>query len=195
MRSKEFNSNSVLEKCIQLFWNTSYGGCSVKDIVEKTNVNRFSLYEEFEHKEGILLASIDLYRERYSNPKFDLLNKEDELFKVLFNFFMSFMHDTEKYPSGCYIIRLATELADNNSEVKLKLNEYLNALEHQFTLVLQKHPETKNSAHFFAKHLVGLFCSLTTFCVIHSFIERESLVTSGISLLLKKQSNHATYTS
>lgn len=193
MRLKEFNANSVLDKCIHLFWNASFGSCAIKDIVAATKVNRFSLYEEFNNKEGILLASIDLYEERYSSLKFDILNRDGNLHEVLYAFYMSFMQDEEHHPSGCYIIRIATELADANTDVKTKLNSYLETLEQQFTLLLLKYNETKSTAPYLAKHLTGLFCSLTTFCVIHSFRERKSLVTSGISLLLKNHLNHATY--
>lgn len=193
MRYKEFNSNKVLDTCIQLFWNTSFGGCAVNEIVKATNVNRFSLYEEFENKEGILLASIDLYEQRYNQQKFDLLDKEGSIEDVLYNFYMSYMNDEATHPPGCYIIRISTELADNNMDVKNKLDLYLKKLEQHLKLFLLKHAETSERAVYLAKHLTGLFCSLTTFCVIHEFNERKSLVNNGISMLLKNQSNHATY--
>ncbi len=193
MRYKEFNSNKVLETCINLFWDSSFGACSIKNIVSATNVNRFSLYEEFDNKDGILLASISLYQKRYSVEKFELLKKEGDLQEVLYNFYMSFMSDKQAHPSGCYIIRIATELADNNSAIKAKLDQYLKELEQHFITLLLNHPDTKNISEYLAKHLTGLFCSLTTYCVIHSFKERESLVNSGISILLKNHSNHATY--
>ena len=84
-------------------------------------------------------------------------------------------------------------LADNNSAIKAKLDQYLKELEQHFITLLLNYPDTKNISEYLAKHLTGLFCSLTTYCVIHSFKERESLVNSGISMLLKNHSNHATY--
>jgi len=59
--------------------------------VSATNVNRFSLYEEFENKNGILLASIDLYQKRYLVKNFELLKKDDSSQEVLFNFYISFI--------------------------------------------------------------------------------------------------------
>ncbi len=91
MRYKEFNSNKVLETCINLFWDSSFGACSIKNIVSATNVNRFSLYEEFDNKDGILLASISLYQKRYSVEKFELLKKEGDLQEVLYNFYINFI--------------------------------------------------------------------------------------------------------
>ena len=193
MRYKEFNSNKVLETCINLFWNSSFGAVSVKEIVIATNVNRFSLYEEFENKEGILLASLDLYEERYSSLKFELLHKEGDLNDILFNFYMSFMKDEETHPSGCFIIQISTELADSNTDVKTKLDLYLKEIEQQFLEFLLRYPETKDTSDYLSKHLTGLFCSLTTSCVIRSFKERETLVNNGISMLLKNHTNYGTY--
>ena len=66
MRYKEFNRNKVLEDCIQLFWEKGFNSCSISDIVERTKVNRYSLYEEFEDKDGILLQTLILYKKRYT---------------------------------------------------------------------------------------------------------------------------------
>ena len=54
MRYKEYHPNRILEKSIELFWTNGVNGCSINDIVEYTGVNRFSLYNEFENKNGIL---------------------------------------------------------------------------------------------------------------------------------------------
>ena len=62
----------------------------LKILLATTKVNLFSLYQEFENKEGILEDSLALYLERYSNPKIELLNKNRTITEVLTNFFMSF---------------------------------------------------------------------------------------------------------
>ena len=64
MRYKEFHKNTVLEKCIPLFWKNGFGACTISDIVRTTGVNRFSLYEEFNNKEGILHNALALYQQR-----------------------------------------------------------------------------------------------------------------------------------
>lgn len=60
MRYKEYNRNKVLEQSLAVFWQKGFNGCSVNELVEITGVNRFSLYSEFENKEGILYASLNL---------------------------------------------------------------------------------------------------------------------------------------
>ncbi len=64
MRYKEYNVNSVLKKTIRLFWKRGFRGCSINDLVDETNVNRFSLYHEFSNKEGILYHSLEYYQKK-----------------------------------------------------------------------------------------------------------------------------------
>ena len=91
MRYKEYNVNRVLEQSIDLFWQKGYNGCSINDIVEKTGVNRFSLYHEFENKEGILYRSLNLYRERYSKEKLHLLNSDGKLTETIKNYYLAYL--------------------------------------------------------------------------------------------------------
>lgn len=195
MRYKEFNSKKVLEDCISLFWDRGFGSCAIKDIVSATKVNRFSLYEEFENKEGILLASMALYIERHSNPKLEILNQDKQLNEILSSFYLSFMQDELSHPPGCYVIHISTELADSNPVIKNILDKYLKKTEEKLQLCLERYSETKENSSFLARHLTGLFCTLTCFCVIQSFEERKSLVQNGINMLLKKHLKYVTHTS
>lgn len=145
MRYKEYNVNSVLEKCIQLFWKTGFRACSINDIVETTGVNRFSLYEEFNNKEGILLAALQLYKERYSSEKFKLLENYGMLEKVLYDFYVSFFESLEQQ-DGCFVIHIGTELADNDIQIKIFVENYIKDIEELFIQLLNKHLKTKSNS-------------------------------------------------
>lgn len=190
MRYKEFNTQRVLEDCISLFWDNGFGACAINDIVSKTNVNRFSLYQEFENKEGILHQSMQLYQHRYSNEQQKLLLSNKPLKTVLKEFFISFLSDSNTHPTGDYILHIATELADTNSKVKNTLDTYLNNLQSQFKLLFNKHLETKSHATFLAKHVTALFCTSMCYSVIHPYQNRISLVDNGLNILLNKTTNH-----
>lgn len=186
MRYKEFNSNKVLEDCISLFWKNGYGSASIKDIVDKTRVNRYSLYNEFENKEGILLRSLDLYRERYSYPRFQLLDSEGELKEVLVEFYDSFLGRQEAHLPGCYVIFIASELADSDRAVKEILDGYLSELEDRFGRLLEKHQIDGLYKLSIVKRLTGLFCNSTCFCVIQSPEERISYIENSLDLILNQ---------
>ncbi len=183
MRYKEYNPNKVLEKAIELFWKNGVNGCSINDLVEHTGVNRFSLYNEFENKQGILYASFDLYRERFCKSKFSILDKDGELIQILIEFFMSFLEDTEFVP-GCYIIHIGTELADSDALVKDNLKSYLNEIESLFSKLLTRHDCSESKSKFLSKHLLGLYCTAMSFCLIHSREEQEKYLLNGVQLIL-----------
>lgn len=193
MRYKEYNTKSVLEKCIPLFWEKGFRATSIQEIVETTGVNRFSLYHEFQNKEGILYNALKLYQERYGSPKFNILNKEGELAAVLQEFYLSFLQSQEKH-QGCFYIHIGTELADDDPEIKSLIIDYLSSLESTLIERLLKEEKTKGNPDFYARHLVALFCTSMSFCLIHSEKQKEHHIANGIKVILNKKFNYATGT-
>ena len=186
MRYKEFNSNKVLEDCITLFWKNGYGSCSIKDIVEQTRVNRYSLYNEFENKDGILLAALSLYRERYSDKRFQLLQAEGPLNNTLLDFYSAFLNETEAHVPGCFVIYIASEKADSDPIIKARLDHYLSDLEEHFRQLLSKHGIEGTRQDSVVKRLTGLFCNSTCYCVIQSPEERISYIKNSLNLILNE---------
>ena len=183
MRYKEYNRNAILEKAILLFWQKGFNGCSINEIVEATGVNRFSLYHEFGSKEGILYASLELYRERYSKNKFDLLkNTDGEIHQTLMQFYTAFLEDNQPM-AGCYFIHVGTELADTDENIRESLNSYLDEILSLIQGLLIRSGIKKNVG-FYAKHLLGLFCTVMSFCLIQSPAEYREYVANGINIIL-----------
>lgn len=183
MRYKEYNVNRVLEKCMLLFWQKGFNGCSIKELVEVTGVNRFSLYHEFENKEGILYHSLNLYRARYCDENLALLDEKGDLKIVLKQFYLSFLTDARPL-SGCYFIHIGTELADNDERVKANMNKYLEEIFERFANLLREKGENTSSSEFKARHLLGLYITAMSFCLIHSEEEREQYITNSINLII-----------
>ncbi len=192
MRYKEYNVNRVLEKCIQLFWVNGFRGCSVKDIVEVTGVNRFSLYHEFVDKNGILYNALQLYRERYCEDKFNILKETGQPNELLTKFYLSFLAEENIHP-GCFFIHIGTELADTDERIKILVKSYLDEIEGLIYQLLKQDASTKH-AKFYARHLTGLFCTSMSFCLIHTKEERLQYISNGIDVILNKYNSYATST-
>lgn len=184
MRYKEYNTNQVLEKCTKLFWDNGFKGCAISDIVKETRVNRFSLYHEFENKEGILYASLKLYRERYCDEKFKHLNNKGDLADIIKEFYLSFLTDPNTNP-GCYFIHIGTELADEDERIKTLVDQYLSEIEQLFVTLLQNHSVETERSKYLARHLVGLYCTSMSFCLIHTDEQRDKHIETGINIILK----------
>lgn len=184
MRYKEYNVNTVLEKSIKLFWERGFRGTSINEIVAATGVNRFSLYHEFENKEGILYASLGLYRDRYCQENLDGLKKEGNLTDILKEFYLSFIDETNAIP-GCYFIHVATELADQDEKIKTIVDTFLSEIEREFNTLLQRKDISSENSKLLTRHLLGLYCTVTSFCLIHTKNEREKYIDTGINVILK----------
>lgn len=191
MRYKEFNRNRVLEKCIPLFWKNGFNSCTISDIVKTTDVNRYSLYEEFGNKEGILHAAIELYRERYADQNLEIINQNGDAIPLLRTFYLSFLSHDNPYQEGCFIIHIGTELADTDEMVNAILRKYLADIRTLFIGMLQQNGESEKASNFFAKHLVGLFCTSMSFCLIHPNEERMDHINNGIKIILNKNIAYA----
>lgn len=175
----------MLEKSIALFWQKGFNGTSVNDLVDTTGVNRFSLYSEFENKEGILYESLPLYRIRYCQEKLDILKSDGNLVDTLKRFYLSFLQETGSV-MGCYIIHVGTELADSDGRVKTFLKTFLDEIELLFKDLLLRHDHSLAEAALKARHLVGLYCTTMSFCLIHTPAEREAYTLNGIKLILNR---------
>ncbi|MDG2449717.1 MAG: TetR/AcrR family transcriptional regulator [Saprospiraceae bacterium] len=182
MRYKEYNVNRVLEKSIPLFWNKGFNGCSINEIVETTGVNRFSLYHEFSNKEGILYQSLKLYRERYTKDQLSILLSDGNLVSILKRFYLSFLEETRPI-LGCYIIHIGTELADSDKEVNQFVDNFLNDIKNMFVALLTKNNYKNKDAAVRARHLLGLYCTSMSFCLIHTPAEREKYIHNGIKVI------------
>lgn len=185
MRYKEYNVNRVLEKSMMLFWQKGFNGCSISELVDKTGVNRFSLYHEFQDKQGILYHSLNLYRARYCDENLALLDENGDLKSVLKRFYLSFLK--KKRPVlGCYFIHIGTELADTNERVKTSMDKYLKEIYMRFVNLLCENGVGTSSSEFQARHLLGLYITAMSFCLIHTETERERYITNGINLIITK---------
>ena len=60
-RKKQYQKEEVLLKAMDVFWRKGYEGAHLKELVEHTGLNRFSLYSEFEGKEGLFCESLEQY--------------------------------------------------------------------------------------------------------------------------------------
>ena len=186
MRPKEFSRNRVLDKCILLFWSNGFKTSSFGDINNCTGVNRASLFNEFENKYGILLASLDLYFERYFKPKLKELEENQTFEQDIFNFYKSFFIGTENhdFPLGCYTIAISTEVGKTMNEVNEKLMFLLDQVKKSIRINFNNSFPDKQISTLTLDQLVGLFCSSIGICLVLSKAETNYYLKSNLNLIL-----------
>ena len=133
-RPREFDADEALDKAMRLFWAKGYHDSSIRDVVDRTGVNYYGLYEVFKNKHGLLLAALDRYRNTVT-AEFGLALKSaapttqgllgafDRLFDLL---------TTEDGQVGCLMCTVATELAPHDDAVAAKVRSHFGLLTDHF---------------------------------------------------------------
>lgn len=117
---KSFDTTATLEKAMEAFWSRGYEATSMQDLVDRTGVNRGSLYATYGDKRAIFIAALRMYDEQLTGR---LLAEIEGRFgprdaiRQLFLSFVSGMAQTG-VGKGCFVTNSALELAAHDPEIR-----------------------------------------------------------------------------
>lgn len=74
-RPVEYDLQKVLDNAMEIFWQKGYEGVSMAQIVEKTGLNRRTMYSLFNDKEGLFKDALDNYYSKRSAQKLEVLRE------------------------------------------------------------------------------------------------------------------------
>lgn len=74
---RQFDTDAALDAAMRVFWRLGYEATTVHDLTAATRLGRGSLYGAFGNKEGLFLAVIDHYLERYRHRYIRALSEPD----------------------------------------------------------------------------------------------------------------------
>ena len=133
-RPKEFEPEEALERAMQQFWSRGYHDTSIRDLVERTGVNYYGLYGEFESKHGLFLAALDRYRKRVTDEVLRELKQPGPLeagLRRAFERLLSLLK-TADGRVGCMMCNAAVELAPHDPEAAAKVQAHMKLLRTAF---------------------------------------------------------------
>jgi TetR/AcrR family transcriptional repressor of nem operon len=61
-RTREFDTEAVVSRAMELFWSRGYEATSVRDLTEHLGIGQGSLYAAFGDKDGLYRAALEHYR-------------------------------------------------------------------------------------------------------------------------------------
>jgi len=147
-RPKEFEPLEALDKAMQAFWLKGYHDTSIRDLVERTGVNYYGLYGEFDSKHGLYLAALDRYRDTVTREVVRELKKPGPALPAIqraFNRLLALLK-TPDGRVGCLICNAAVELAPSDEEVATKVRAHMKLLRNAFRAKLSEEPPGKGAA-------------------------------------------------
>lgn len=116
-RPKSYDREEVTRKAMELLWQRGFHATSTKALAEKMGINVYSLFAEFESKQGLYEAALELYEREVVSGLFGALEGEDagleEIVAVLQIFASS--AGSAGAEKGCLLCNSATERGAEDS--------------------------------------------------------------------------------
>jgi TetR/AcrR family transcriptional repressor of nem operon len=130
-RTREFDTDVAVAAAMSVFRQKGYEGASMRDLAEATGLGSGSLYAAFGSKEGLYLAALDLYRQRYATPLIDMLRSGHDARAVIREAFVSAVDDIARDGDhqACLIVGAAMERAHHDLRVAERLRSTTRSLE------------------------------------------------------------------
>ena len=118
-RTKEFDTDEVLSKAIDLFWDKGYNGCSMQDVVDGLGLSRSSIYETFGDKRQLFLEALKRYQYEGLKALEEDINTTSDIRQSLTKVFESVIPQSQDSPlqKGCFMVNSAVELACQDPEI------------------------------------------------------------------------------
>jgi TetR/AcrR family transcriptional regulator, transcriptional repressor for nem operon len=115
---KQFDVDEVLDKAMQAFWSRGYEATSMQDLVDRTGVNRGSLYATYRDKHALFIATLRLYDERLRHRRLADLEARYGPREAIRRLFRSFTAEVSEKGGnrGCFLTNTALELAAHDPE-------------------------------------------------------------------------------
>lgn len=139
-RPQEFDTDVVLDRAMQVFWQKGFDDTSVQDLVEATGLNRGSLYNSFGDKAQFFSAVMDRYRTT-SPARFLAVAPDDASPRQLIADFLGSLVQrarTDVDRKGCLLTNTAAGLYGCNDAMSKWIRDSLTMLEDVLTNVVER---------------------------------------------------------
>lgn len=170
-RKANYIRREVLEKAMELFWRKGYEGTHLSELVEHTGLNRFSLYKEFNGKEGIFSEALEMYLQA-STEYYSVLKTKPYGLGNIFKYFEAMEFSNEYL--GCFAVNSLTEQFNINSDEFIKVKKFFEQVESDYFLNLVAAKEVGElSADKDAKSLAKIILSLDMGLALYGHIAKN----------------------
>lgn len=139
-RKKEYDRDKVLDKAMNLFWLQGYHTTSIRELETAMGINQFSIYSEFENKQGVFVAALDKYMDLNKTVILKGLIESKGQIKDIETFFHGFINAVKsgQAPNGCLFTNTTVEIGKEIPEVHNQLRGFFNLLKGIYANLLQK---------------------------------------------------------
>lgn len=124
-RPKQFDRDRALDQVLRLFWRDGYESTSLADLVAVTGAKAPTLYAEFGNKEGLFLAAVECYLEKYTACTNRILERDEPVAAIIEAYIHAYVKvftdlDT---PSGCFMVCTSSALSSSAGAIAAMLQK------------------------------------------------------------------------
>ena len=144
-RPQQFDLETVVEAAMQMFWRKGYEATSIQDLVDATGLNRGSLYNTFDSKEGLFSTVCERYQQiSLATPLIEVAKTAPPRVAIE-DFLMTLAKRIANDPEhrGCLMVNTATELSPHNEEAREWVNTAVKDLEDALTKLIKRGQKNK----------------------------------------------------
>jgi len=124
-RPKNFNTEDVLDKALELFWRHGYYATTTRELESELGLKQSSIYNTFGSKRGLLDAALDRYEALTDKTLLRPLEQSDEGLAAIETFFITLYHwVTHKGRRGCMLINMMAEDGGETKAITKRTRNY-----------------------------------------------------------------------
>lgn len=138
-RPKQFNQEEVLQRAMELFWQTGYEAASLPDLLQTMGISRQSLYHTFGSKRRLYISAIEHYRAMQLSQALALLERDGSALqnvKDVVGFFEDLAADARC--RGCFVANALVEMGPRDPEIAKLLQDTLDLLREAIARALRE---------------------------------------------------------
>lgn len=137
-RPQEFDSQTVLDSALEVFWTQGYEHTSLQDLLESTGLSKSSLYQEFGSKHELFEKCLVRYTQMMvtglKQKLASSISPIDFIEEVLLCAALE-SKETSR-PRGCFIFNTVSEFSQNDRSISLIISTSLVAFKDIFSEAL-----------------------------------------------------------
>ncbi|MFB9686049.1 TetR/AcrR family transcriptional regulator [Amycolatopsis plumensis] len=133
-RVREFDTDEVVQKAMEVFWRKGYEATSIQDLAEATGLGRGSLYAAFGSKHGLYEHALQRYVQLTTDATRVSLMQRVPVRQVVRDLLLGRIDDALKEPGrpGCLLVMAITERVPHDEVTHRIVRDAIAALQDSF---------------------------------------------------------------
>jgi TetR/AcrR family transcriptional repressor of nem operon len=160
-RPKEFDVDAVLDRAADVFWRLGYEATSIQDLEDATGLGRGSLYNAFQDKQGLFLAALARYGQKYGSTLLSRLDDADveRGIRSMLEGILARMSDAA-HPPGCLLTNTCLE-GGGSAEIAAKVAASIKLMEDHLERAIARAKDTGQiDADAQPRQLARFYCAI-----------------------------------